>query len=70
MRPVLLTAAAAALGFCPWQYLLGAEVQRPLATVVIGGLFTATILTMVVLPPFINILTEKNSKPKTSQHNL
>jgi cobalt-zinc-cadmium resistance protein CzcA len=40
-----------------------AEVQRPLATVVIGGLFTATILTMVVLPIFINILMEKNSKP-------
>ena len=43
LRPVLLTAAAAALGFYQWQFrLAGAEVQRPLATVVIGGLITAT----------------------------
>ena len=52
LRPVLLTAAAAALGFLPMAISssAGAEVQRPLATVVIGGLFTATILTMIVLP--------------------
>lgn len=52
LRPVLLTAAAAALGFLPMAIstLAGAEVQRPLATVVIGGLFTATILTLFVLP--------------------
>ena len=52
LRPVLLTALAAALGFLPMAISsnAGAEVQRPLATVVIGGLFTATILTLVVLP--------------------
>ena len=52
LRPVLLTALAAALGFLPMAVSTnaGAEVQRPLATVVIGGLITATILTLVVLP--------------------
>ena len=52
LRPVTLTAAAAALGFLPMAISssAGAEVQRPLATVVIGGLFTATLLTMIVLP--------------------
>ncbi|MGL5111608.1 MAG: efflux RND transporter permease subunit, partial [Flavobacterium sp.] len=52
LRPVLLTAAAAALGFLPMAISssAGAEVQRPLATVVIGGLFTATLLTLIVLP--------------------
>jgi len=52
LRAVLLTAAAAALGFLPMAISTnaGAEVQRPLATVVIGGLVTATLLTMIVLP--------------------
>jgi heavy metal efflux system protein len=52
LRPVLLTAAAAALGFLPMAISTnaGAEVQRPLATVVIGGLISATVLTLVVLP--------------------
>ncbi|MCF1420614.1 CusA/CzcA family heavy metal efflux RND transporter [Mangrovimonas futianensis] len=52
LRPVLLTAGAAALGFLPMAISTnaGAEVQRPLATVVIGGLITATLLTLVVLP--------------------
>ncbi len=52
LRPVLLTAAAAALGFLPMAISTnaGAEVQRPLATVVIGGLVSATFLTLVVLP--------------------
>ncbi len=52
MRPVLLTASAAALGFLPMavSHSAGAEVQRPLATVVIGGLISATLLTLVVLP--------------------
>jgi cobalt-zinc-cadmium resistance protein CzcA len=51
-RAVLLTASAAALGFLPMAISTnaGAEVQRPLATVVIGGLITATLLTLVVLP--------------------
>ncbi len=52
LRPVLLTASAAALGFFPMAFSTsaGAEVQRPLATVVIGGLVTATLLTLIVLP--------------------
>lgn len=64
LRPVLLTAAAAALGFLPMAISssAGAEVQRPLATVVIGGLFTATILTMVVLPVLYKILDKKEGK--------
>ncbi|MBP9111190.1 MAG: efflux RND transporter permease subunit [Polyangiaceae bacterium] len=52
LRPVLMTALVAALGFIPMALSTapGSEVQRPLATVVIGGLFTATLLTMFVLP--------------------
>lgn len=52
LRPVLLTASAAALGFLPMAMSgsAGAEVQRPLATVVVGGLISATLLTLVVLP--------------------
>ncbi|MGE0160840.1 MAG: efflux RND transporter permease subunit [Gemmatimonadales bacterium] len=52
MRPVLTTALVAALGFAPMALATGsgAEVQRPLATVVIGGLVTATLLTLFVLP--------------------
>ncbi|MDW8308405.1 MAG: efflux RND transporter permease subunit, partial [Verrucomicrobiales bacterium] len=52
LRPVLMTALVAALGFVPMAVNtgVGAEVQRPLATVVIGGLLTNTLLTLVVLP--------------------
>ncbi|MEO0332624.1 MAG: efflux RND transporter permease subunit, partial [Bacteroidota bacterium] len=52
LRPVLLTALTDILGFLPMALSTsaGAEVQRPLATVVIGGLITATILTLIVLP--------------------
>ncbi|GGK49766.1 MULTISPECIES: CusA/CzcA family heavy metal efflux RND transporter [Flavobacteriaceae] len=66
LRPVILTAAAAALGFLPMAVSTnaGAEVQRPLATVVIGGLVTATILTMVVLPVLYAIFDTKKFKMK------
>jgi len=66
LRPVILTAAAAALGFLPMAVSTnaGAEVQRPLATVVIGGLVTATILTMVVLPVLYSIFDTKKFKMK------
>ena len=67
LRPVLLTAAAAALGFLPMAISssAGAEVQRPLATVVIGGLFTATLLTMIVLPILFKVFDSKEfKKPK------
>jgi cobalt-zinc-cadmium resistance protein CzcA len=52
MRPVLMTALVAAFGFLPMAFSqgVGAEVQRPLATVVIGGIATSTALTLVVLP--------------------
>jgi cobalt-zinc-cadmium resistance protein CzcA len=51
-RPVLMTALVAALGFIPMALArgVGAEVQRPLATVVVGGLATSTLLTLVILP--------------------
>ncbi len=60
LRPVLLTAGAAALGFLPMAISTnaGAEVQRPLATVVIGGLITATLLTMIVLPVLYSVLDD------------
>jgi cobalt-zinc-cadmium resistance protein CzcA len=62
-RAVLLTASAAALGFLPMAISTsaGAEVQRPLATVVIGGLFTATILTLVVLPVLYSYFNTLNN---------
>lgn len=71
LRPVLLTASAAALGFLPMAISsnAGAEVQRPLATVVIGGLFTATILTMLVLPVLYKLLKQKQIK-KMQKHHL
>ncbi|MFV1450867.1 CusA/CzcA family heavy metal efflux RND transporter [Maribacter sp. HS] len=75
LRAVLLTASAAALGFLPMAISTnaGAEVQRPLATVVIGGLFTATILTLVVLPVLYSIFDKyENTKkpiPKTTLQN-
>jgi cobalt-zinc-cadmium resistance protein CzcA len=52
LRPVLMTALVAALGFVPMAISTapGSEVQRPLATVVIGGLVSATLLTLLVLP--------------------
>jgi cobalt-zinc-cadmium resistance protein CzcA len=52
LRPILMTALVASLGFLPMAMSTsdGAEIQRPLATVVIGGLVTATVLTSVVLP--------------------
>ena len=55
LRPVVMTALVAALGFVPMALATGtgAEVQRPLATVVIGGLISATVLTLVVLPALL-----------------
>lgn len=58
LRPVMLTAGAAAMGFLPMAISTGAgaEVQRPLATVVIGGLITSTMLTMIALPLMFEFL--------------
>ena len=52
LRPVLMTALVASLGFVPMAINVGtgAEVQRPLATVVIGGILSSTLLTLLVLP--------------------
>jgi cobalt-zinc-cadmium resistance protein CzcA len=52
LRPVLMTAMVASLGFVPTAMATGAgaEVQRPLATVVIGGILSSTLLTLIVLP--------------------
>ncbi len=63
LRPVLMTAVVASLGFLPMALSngAGAEVQRPLATVVIGGLLTATLLTLFVLP-LLYIAFEKGIK--------
>ena len=64
LRPVLMTATVAALGFLPMALATssGAEVQRPLATVVIGGLITATALTLIVLPVLYIYFTEGKVK--------
>ena len=69
LRPILLTATAAMLGFLPMAVSssAGAEVQRPLATVVIGGLFTATVLTLIVIP-ILYALEEKISNTKMNKH--
>lgn len=71
LRPVLMTAAVASLGFLPMALSngAGAEVQRPLATVVIGGLITATLLTLFVLPS-LYILFEKGLKKKLNMQIL
>lgn len=63
LRPVLMTAAVASLGFMPMALSTsgGAEVQKPLATVVIGGLLSATLLTLIVLP-ILYLLFEKGIK--------
>jgi cobalt-zinc-cadmium resistance protein CzcA len=61
LRPVIMTAAVASLGFLPMAFSTGAgaEVQKPLATVVIGGLITATLLTLIVLPILYFLFEEK-----------
>ena len=63
LRAVLLTASAAALGFLPMAIStnVGAEVQRPLATVVIGGLITATMLTLVILPVLYSLIAKRGA---------
>ncbi|MCC8359641.1 CusA/CzcA family heavy metal efflux RND transporter [Salinimicrobium sediminilitoris] len=69
LRAVLLTASAAALGFLPMAVSTnaGAEVQRPLATVVIGGLVTATFLTLIVLPILYSIFGKSDKKTRKTK---
>lgn len=67
LRPILMTATVASLGFLPMAVntSLGAEIQRPLATVVIGGLLSSTIATLVILP--ILLLWKTNVKSSSSK---
>ncbi len=62
IRPVLMTACVASLGFVPMAIATGsgAEVQKPIATVVIGGLITATVLTLVVLPVIFRMIHKRD----------
>uniref|UniRef100_UPI004047D654 CusA/CzcA family heavy metal efflux RND transporter n=1 Tax=Mariniflexile sp. TaxID=1979402 RepID=UPI004047D654 len=71
LRPVIMTASVASLGFLPMaiSQTSGAEVQRPLATVVIGGLITATFLTLVVLP-ILYYYSEKKLRMKLNKTTL
>ncbi|MDP5041213.1 MAG: CusA/CzcA family heavy metal efflux RND transporter [Paraglaciecola sp.] len=64
LRPVLMTALVASLGFIPMALNVGtgAEVQRPLATVVIGGIISSTILTLIVLPILYRMMHSKSTK--------
>ena len=65
LRPVLMTALVASLGFVPMALNVGAgaEVQRPLATVVIGGIISSTLLTLLVLPALYSLVHGRPSSP-------
>lgn len=67
LRPVLMTASVAAIGFLPMalSHGTGAEVQRPLATVIIGGLFSSTILTLLVLPALYRLISKTRTTEET-----
>jgi heavy metal efflux system protein len=69
LRPVLMTASVASLGFVPMALSTGtgAEVQRPLATVVIGGLISSTALTLVVLPALYFLIGGKDDAGKSPE---
>jgi cobalt-zinc-cadmium resistance protein CzcA len=70
LRPVLMTALVASLGFVPMALATGtgAEVQKPLATVVIGGLVSSTLLTLVVLPALYRLLERTEHAPTDASH--
>jgi cobalt-zinc-cadmium resistance protein CzcA len=63
LRPILITALVASLGFVPMAIATGtgAEVQRPLATVVIGGIWSSTILTLLVLPVLYQLVYRRKA---------
>ena len=69
MRPVLMTAASASLGVLPiavgWG--AGAELQQPLAVVLIGGLITSTLLTLILRPCLYGYALARVSRPQTAQ---
>jgi cobalt-zinc-cadmium resistance protein CzcA len=64
LRPVLMTASVATLGLMPAALArgVGSDVQRPLATVIVGGLITATLLTLVVLPALYIVVETQRAK--------
>ena len=66
LRPVLMTALVASLGFVPMAFNVGAgaEVQRPLATVVIGGILSSTVLTLLVLPALYRLVHGRKAEPE------
>lgn len=74
LRPVLMTALVASLGFVPMAFNVGAgsEVQRPLATVVIGGIISSTLLTLIVLPALYKLIhgirINRKSTPEPFPH--
>jgi cobalt-zinc-cadmium resistance protein CzcA len=72
LRPVLMTALVASLGFIPMAVSqgAGAEVQRPLATVVIGGLITSTLLTLLVLPSLYQWIEERRDQSQASRFEV
>ncbi len=69
LRPVLMTALVAALGFIPMALATGtgSEVQRPLATVVIGGIVSATLLTLLVLPVLYGLFHHRGQRPGSTE---
>ena len=68
LRPVLITALVASLGFVPMAFNVGtgAEVQRPLATVVIGGIISSTLLTLIVLPALYRVAHKARARAQRS----
>ncbi len=72
LRPVLMTACVASFGFIPMAFSTstGAEVQRPLATVVIGGLFSSTALTLCLLPVLYEWIIRKDAQPQQASSEL
>lgn len=71
LRPVLMTALVAAVGFIPMAVNVGVggEVQRPLATVVIGGIVSNTMLTLLVLPVLCSLLKLRPGAPAAAPEN-
>lgn len=72
LRPVMMTALVASLGLLPLIFTsgTGAEVQRPMATVVVGGLVTATILTLIVLPSLYYVWNERQERKQQADRQV
>jgi predicted RND superfamily exporter protein len=70
-RPVAMTATVAALGLLPFLFETGpgSEVQRPLAIVVIGGLISSTLLTLIVVPTFYGFFESKSERHQADSHH-